>query len=94
MPWDERVRPLRAALLEWLGSVGESAAHDDDPACREIIPALHRAVTALEPTAGRPLRLVLEGLTVRAVPDGGAADDCDTPEQLRAARGTESDDAG
>jgi len=25
-PWDERARPLRAALLEWLGQVAESAA--------------------------------------------------------------------
>jgi hypothetical protein len=35
LPWDERERPLRAALLEWLGSVAESAAYhelgpDDD----------------------------------------------------------------
>ncbi|WP_433422377.1 hypothetical protein ACQP1V_12925 [Microtetraspora malaysiensis] len=30
LPWDDRERPLRAALLEWLGSVAESAADWDD----------------------------------------------------------------
>lgn len=31
LPWDERERPLRAALLEWLGSVAESIAwYDED----------------------------------------------------------------
>jgi hypothetical protein len=31
LPWDERERPLRAALLEWLGSVAESTAwYDED----------------------------------------------------------------
>ncbi|MEV6813131.1 hypothetical protein [Micromonospora sp. NPDC051296] len=29
LPWDERERPLRAALLEWLGNVAESATYDD-----------------------------------------------------------------
>ncbi|SNS19165.1 hypothetical protein SAMN05216252_10415 [Actinacidiphila glaucinigra] len=29
-PWDDRVRPLRAALLEWLGELAESAAYEDD----------------------------------------------------------------
>ncbi|MGV9304017.1 hypothetical protein ACWDLG_11655 [Nonomuraea sp. NPDC003727] len=30
LPWDDRERPLRAALLEWLGSVAESASYWDD----------------------------------------------------------------
>ncbi|MEE1782778.1 hypothetical protein PUR71_07595 [Streptomyces sp. SP17BM10] len=29
-PWDDRRRPLRAALLEWLGQFAESAAWDDE----------------------------------------------------------------
>ncbi|WP_431966762.1 HEAT repeat domain-containing protein [Actinacidiphila sp. bgisy160] len=29
-PWDDRVRPLRAALLEWLGELADSAAYEDD----------------------------------------------------------------
>jgi hypothetical protein len=52
LPWDDRVQPLRAALLEWLGNVGESAAFCDgtpDPgeaeqACQAIRAALYRAV--------------------------------------------------
>ncbi|MFF7209319.1 HEAT repeat domain-containing protein [Streptomyces sp. NPDC008238] len=31
-PWDDRVRPLRAALLEWLGELAESAAYEDEEA--------------------------------------------------------------
>ncbi|WP_214319194.1 HEAT repeat domain-containing protein [Nonomuraea sediminis] len=30
LPWDDRERPLRAALLEWLGSVAESVSFWDD----------------------------------------------------------------
>jgi hypothetical protein len=53
LPWDGRIRPLRAALLEWLGLVGESASYcDDDPddageaemACQAIRPELYRAI--------------------------------------------------
>ncbi|MFD7906480.1 HEAT repeat domain-containing protein [Kitasatospora sp. NPDC059747] len=39
-PWDERSRPLRAALVDWLGQVAESAgwgefAEDDEPDAEE-----------------------------------------------------------
>ncbi len=52
LPWDDRVRPLRAALLEWLGDVGDSTAYCDgipDPddaerACQAIRAELFRAV--------------------------------------------------
>jgi hypothetical protein len=57
-PWDDRIRPLRAALLEWLGEIAESAGyHDqsedepeyDDPvdvaACQAARPAIYQAVT-------------------------------------------------
>ncbi|MFI1445426.1 HEAT repeat domain-containing protein [Streptomyces fructofermentans] len=30
-PWDDRPRPLRAALIDFLAEVAESAAYDDDP---------------------------------------------------------------
>lgn len=30
LPWDDRTRPLRAALLEWLGNVADSAACGED----------------------------------------------------------------
>jgi hypothetical protein len=30
LPWDERRRPLRAALLEWLGTFAESCTYDDE----------------------------------------------------------------
>ncbi|MFF2780579.1 HEAT repeat domain-containing protein [Streptomyces sp. NPDC058052] len=30
-PWDDRTRPLRAALLDWLGQVVESASYGEDP---------------------------------------------------------------
>ncbi|WP_051969461.1 hypothetical protein [Kitasatospora azatica] len=56
-PWDDRVRPLRAALLEWLGEIAESVGHHDDreqdpeypdpadlAACRAARPAIHQAV--------------------------------------------------
>jgi hypothetical protein len=48
-PWDSRQRPLRAALLEWLGQLAESAAEEyDDPdveACRAIRPEIYAAVS-------------------------------------------------
>ncbi|GAQ74834.1 HEAT repeat protein [Streptomyces turgidiscabies] len=30
-PWDERTRPLRAALLDWLGQIADSASHGEGP---------------------------------------------------------------
>lgn len=30
-PWDDRTRPLRAALLEWLGQVADSASYGETP---------------------------------------------------------------
>lgn len=34
-PWDDRVRPLRAALIEWLGEVAESACYGEDAGAAE-----------------------------------------------------------
>ncbi|MFJ6675031.1 hypothetical protein ACIQMJ_28345 [Actinosynnema sp. NPDC091369] len=59
LPWDERERPLRASLLEWLGNVAASAAYEDDDedeydedddwvraveACRAVRPELYARV--------------------------------------------------
>ncbi|WP_234322382.1 HEAT repeat domain-containing protein [Streptomyces sp. NRRL B-24720] len=30
-PWDDRNRPLRAALLDWLGQIADSASYGEDP---------------------------------------------------------------
>ncbi|MEV7559874.1 HEAT repeat domain-containing protein [Streptomyces sp. NPDC089795] len=30
-PWDDRARPLRAALLDWLGQIADSASYGEDP---------------------------------------------------------------
>ena len=57
-PWDDRSRPLRAALLEWLGRVADSAAYGEtagandgnDPGATDAVRAVRgpicRAVTA------------------------------------------------
>lgn len=39
LPWDERVRPLRAALIEWLGSMAESAQWSDEDDVADGAPA-------------------------------------------------------
>ena len=60
LPWDDRERPVRAALVEWLGRVAAAAAWDElkpDPAieqtdeetravaaCRAIRPDIHACV--------------------------------------------------
>lgn len=58
-PWDDRSRPLRASLIEWLGRVGDAATYgegeavepfEDEPekaavlACREIRTDLAEAI--------------------------------------------------
>ena len=47
---------------------------------------LQAATRAVGPLHGRAVRLVLDTLVVVSVPDRGAAADCDTPDQLAAAR--------
>lgn len=77
LPWDERERPLRTALLEWLGQVAESAAYheserddedddgDDDAgaveACRAIRPDLYARVAPFLDDADPTLRLAAVG---------------------------------
>jgi hypothetical protein len=61
-PWDSRVRPLRASLLEWIGEIAESVGYHDEPepapdpecvdpadlaACRAARPAIYPPVAAL-----------------------------------------------
>ena len=74
-PWDSR-RPFRAALLEWLGQVAESAAcdHPGDgteedhlrviEACRAVRPAIYSAVA---PYLDDPVAAVREAATGAAV---------------------------
>ena len=47
LPWDERRRPLRAALLEWLGSFAESCTYDDENQAETNAPT--RASQAIRP---------------------------------------------
>jgi hypothetical protein len=43
LPWEPRERPLRAALVEWLGSVAASASRwDDEPAPPDEAPLIAR----------------------------------------------------
>jgi molybdopterin-guanine dinucleotide biosynthesis protein A len=48
--------------------------------------SLEAALAAVTPLDGTPVRLVVHQLAVVTVPDLGAAGDCDTPDQLAAAR--------
>jgi molybdopterin-guanine dinucleotide biosynthesis protein A len=50
------------------------------------ITPIRAALAAEEPVHGKPVRLVLHALALVTVPDQGAAGDCDTPDQLAAAR--------
>lgn len=49
--------------------------------------ALLTALRELQPLAGKPMRALVQLLTVQEVPDHGASADCDTPEQLAVLRG-------
>lgn len=67
LPWDPRVRQLRAGLLEWLGLVADSANDPDMDsralACREILPVLCQAVIPFVDDDDWPVRLAaLEAL--------------------------------
>ena len=78
LPWDDRVRPVRAALLEWLGAVGESAAlGGEDPAerqCRAITPALYRAVAPFIDDPAAPVRAAALIAAEPLLTDPGLAD--------------------
>ncbi|SMD23307.1 HEAT repeat domain-containing protein [Kibdelosporangium aridum] len=72
-PWDDRERPLRAALLEWLANFAESATYQDadDPdvqACRAVLPEIY---TAALPYVDDPDLTVREAAlsVVTALPD-------------------------
>ncbi|GLY50743.1 hypothetical protein [Lentzea sp. NBRC 102530] len=79
LPWDDRERPLRAALLEWLGEFADSVTFDPDSYEFEVDPEeLEEEAEAL--TAGRAL---LPELFERVAP---FLDDAD-PAVRRAATG-------
>lgn len=77
-PWDDRRRPFRAALLEWLGQMAESAAYEEPgdgveveederdaiESCRAIRPAIYSAVA---PYLDDPLPAVREAAVGAAV---------------------------
>jgi molybdopterin-guanine dinucleotide biosynthesis protein A len=48
--------------------------------------SLRRALATVGPVHGTAVKLVMQRLAVASVPDLGAAQDCDTPDQLAAAR--------
>jgi molybdopterin-guanine dinucleotide biosynthesis protein A len=92
LPWlqPSDIDRLMAALHGHPGS--EAALFSDDEGHTQPLVAAYRtssleaALTAGGPMDGRAVRLVVHQLAVVTVPDLGAAGDCDTPDQLAAAR--------
>jgi molybdopterin-guanine dinucleotide biosynthesis protein A len=92
LPWlgTEDVDRLTAALAA--DPAAEAAVFSDPEGRLQPLAAAYRirpiaaAVAAVEPVHGKPVKLVLHALAVVTVPDRGAAGDCDTPDQLAAAR--------
>lgn len=92
LPW------LRPADLDRLIAVlaadpaAEAAVFSDPDSRLQPLAAAYRmrsiraALAAVRPVHGKPVKLVLHALAVVTVPDLGAAGDCDTPDQLAAAR--------
>jgi molybdopterin-guanine dinucleotide biosynthesis protein A len=72
----------------------DGAVFVDDAGHRQPLAAIYRraplarALRGAQPVSGRPMRAVLAELNLAEVPDLGASADCDTPEQLRVARGS------
>jgi molybdopterin-guanine dinucleotide biosynthesis protein A len=92
LPWlhSEDVDRLLAALR--LDQQSDAALFSDPTGRPQPLVAAYRvrplraALAAIESVDGAPVRLVLHQLAVVTVPDQGAAGDCDTPDQLAAAR--------
>lgn len=88
--WDDRVRPLRAALLEWLGDVGDSAAYcdvspdvdDAGRACQAVRADLYRAVAPFIWNPVGPVRVA----AIRAAGHLLRAPDLAEPREAVAAR--------
>jgi len=92
LPW---LRPadldrLIAALIA--APAAEAAVFSDPEGRLQPLAAAYRvrpirvALAAVRPVHSKPVKLVLHALAVVTVPDLGAAGDCDTPDQLAAAR--------
>jgi molybdopterin-guanine dinucleotide biosynthesis protein A len=92
LPW---LRPadldrLLTALAD--DPAAEAAVFSDPEGRLQPLAAAYRirpirvALAAVRPVHGKPVKLVLHALAVVTVPDLGAAGDCDTPDQLAAAR--------
>ncbi len=81
---------LLAALAA--APAADAAVFSDPEGRRQPLVAVYRirpirvALAAVEPVHAKPVKLVMHALAVVTVPDLGAAGDCDTPDQLAAAR--------
>jgi len=86
---DDVVRLLAALSAE---PQADAALFSDPQGRPQPLAAAYRvgpiraALAAVGPAHGKAVKLVLHQLAVVTVPDRGAAGDCDTPEQLAAAR--------
>ncbi|MFH8576852.1 hypothetical protein [Streptomyces zaomyceticus] len=58
--WDERPRPLRAALLEWLGMIAASAAYGETPLLAAAFPSGYDRETPLTRAQHRYLKALVE----------------------------------
>ena len=92
LPWLSvaDVTRLRAALAA--DPAADGALFVDPRGRAQPLTAVYRtgpiraALAVVEPVHGKAVKLVLHQLAVVTVPDLGAAGDCDTPDQLAAAR--------
>jgi len=92
LPW---LRPMdldRLVAALAAEPAAEAAVFSDPEGRLQPLAAAYRirpirvALAAVGPVHGKPVKLVLHALAVVTVPDLGAAGDCDTPDQLAAAR--------
>ena len=79
------VRGLLAALKDDAVCAVDEDGRTQYLPCAFQRDALNRALGGAQ-VNGAPLRSLFEGLNVSLIPDGGAAVDCDTPDELEAAR--------
>ena len=92
LPWLRPADLVRLIAALAADSAAEAAVFSDPEGRLQPLAAAYRirpirvAVAAVEPVDGKPVKLVLHALAVVTVPDLGAAGDCDTPDQLAAAR--------
>ncbi len=92
LPWLRPVDLDRLVAALAANPAAEAAVFSDSGGRLQPLTAAYRirpirvALAAVRPVRGKPVKLVLHALAVVTVPDRGAAGDCDTPDQLAAAR--------